>query len=295
MMSASPRTEDVRHTGGQCGGEAVQPLSSLVKMTAAIPFATPAARPAWSTIRRLIGAWWRDRDQFTRKNVARTCPICGYRGVFISVGRPSRWDSRCPQCGSRERHRLAHLWVTEGGGNKLSGKRILHFAPEKAFRRTMRGNPLYETADLYQNDVTHQVDITRTALADASYDVIIAHHVLEHIDNDRQAMRELFRLLSSGGCAILSVPINASRQETYENPNITTPHERLAHFSGEDHLRYYGLDFADRLAAEGFVVEIFRLSPDQEVTYGLLRDEWITIAWKPLSARLEAGDTASRS
>jgi SAM-dependent methyltransferase len=222
-----------------------------------------------------------DRRQFSRARISRLCPICHYRGVFISVGHPSRWDARCPGCGSRERHRLTHLWVTEGGGNKLLGKRILHFAPEKAVMQQMRGNPLYETADLYQKGVTHQADITRVPLADASYDVVIAHHVLEHIDDDRRAMSELLRLLIPGGVAILSVPINASRSQTYENPAITTPGERFVHFSGEDHKRYYGLDFADRLAAAGFHVDTFRLPPEQETTYGLLRDEWLTLAWKP--------------
>ena len=238
-------------------------------------------RQSWSAKRRLIGAWWRDRSQFSQRRLPRSCPICGYNGIFISVGHPPRWDARCPGCGSRERHRLTHLWVTEGGGNKLTGKRILHFAPEKTVMRQMRGNPLYETADLHQNGVTHHVDITRVPLADASYDVVIAHHVLEHIDDDRQAMRELFRLLVPGGFAILSAPINASRQATYENPEITTPEGRHAHFSAEDHRRYYGLDFADRLAGVGFVVDTFRLPADQEAAYGLLRDEWITIARKP--------------
>jgi SAM-dependent methyltransferase len=140
---------------------------------------------------------------------------------------------------------------------------------------------LYETADLYQRGVTHAVDITQVPLADASYDVILAHHVLEHIDDDRQAMRELFRLLKPHGVAVLSVPINASRRQTYENPAVTKPAERFAHFSGDDHKRYYGLDFGDRLAAVGFSVSTFRLQPEQEVTYGLLRDEWLTIARKP--------------
>jgi SAM-dependent methyltransferase len=235
----------------------------------------------WDTKRRLVGAWWRDRSQFPRKRLPRTCPICDYNGIFISVGHPPRWDARCPQCGSRERHRLTHLWVTEGGGNKLAGKRILHFAPEKTLMQQMRGNPLYETADLHQKPVTYEVDITRMPLPDASYNVIIAHHVLEHIDDDRLAMRELFRLLVPGGFAILSAPINASRQATYENPAISTPEGRHAHFSAENHKRYYGLDFADRLAAVGFIVDTFRLPPEQEATYGLLRDEWITIARKP--------------
>ncbi len=231
--------------------------------------------------RRLAAAWLHDRRQFSRPWLARNCPICGYTGMFISVGHPPRWDARCPQCGSRERHRLMHLWVHEGGGDRLAGKRILHFAPEKAVAERMRGNPSYETADLHQPGVTHRVDITGTCLPDASYDVVIANHVLEHIDDDRAAMRELFRLLKPGGIAVLSVPLNASRHETYENPAIHGTAERFAHFSAEDHIRYYGLDFTDRLASVGFATSAFRLPPEDEVRYGLQRDEWLTVATKP--------------
>jgi hypothetical protein len=231
--------------------------------------------------RRLAAAWLRDRRQFRGKRLARTCPICGYRGVFISVGHPGRWDARCLNCGSRERHRLLHLWIAEGGGDKLAGKRILHFAPEKAFMRRMRGDPLYETADLMQAGVTHKVDITGTKLTGEHYDVAMANHVLEHIGDDRAAMRELFRLLKPGGFALLTVPINATRPTTYEDPSITAAPERWAHFSAHDHVRYYGLDFADRLTRLGFQVETFRVAPEDEARYGLLRDEWITIARKP--------------
>jgi SAM-dependent methyltransferase len=231
--------------------------------------------------RRLAAAWLRDRRQFRGGRLPRTCPICGYRGTFISVGHPGRWDARCLNCGSRERHRLLHLWITEGGGDKLAGKRILHFAPEKAFMRRMRGNPLYQTADLLQAGVTHQVDIAATKLPAAAYDVVLANHVLEHIPDDRAAMRELFRLLKPGGLALLTVPINATRPTTYENPAIASPAGRWAHFSAHDHLRYYGLDFADRLAEAGFQVETFRVTPEDEVKYGLLRDEWIYVARKP--------------
>jgi SAM-dependent methyltransferase len=235
-------------------------------------------------LRRLAVAWITDRRQFARKWLARTCPICGYRGMFISVGHPPRWDARCPQCGSRERHRLMYLWIHEGGGDRLAGKRVLHFAPERIVQRMMRDNPRYETADLYQPGVTHRADITRVPLPDASYEMVIAHHVLEHIDDDRQAMREMFRLLRPGGVAVLSAPINATRPQTYENAAIIDPAERCAHFSAPDHRRYYGLDFADRLAEAGFLVSRFRLPPEQEVRYGLLRDEWITLARKPAQA-----------
>ena len=200
--------------------------------------------------------------------------------MFISVGHPGRWDARCLSCGSRERHRLLHLWVTEGGGNRLDGKRILHFAPEKVILRRMLGNPLYETADLMQEGVTHQLDITDIHLPDASYDVVMANHVLEHIPDDRKAMRELFRLLKPGGIGLFTVPINPTRHSTYENPAIVSKAERWAHFSAHDHLRYYGLDFADRLTEAGFAVETFRMTPEEEVRYGLLRDEWLYVARK---------------
>jgi SAM-dependent methyltransferase len=242
---------------------------------------TAGPRRTWTQRRRLAAAWFADRRQFAEPRLPRTCPICGYTGIFVSVGHPPRWDARCLTCGSRERHRLLHLWITQGGGNRLAGKRILHFAPEKVTMRQMSGNPLYETADLLQPGVTHRVDITHVDLPDASYDVAMANHVLEHIPDDRQAMRELFRLLKPGGVALLTVPVNPSRQQTYENPAITAPAERHAHFSAEDHVRYYGLDFADRLSEAGFAVETFRMTPAEEVRYGLLRDEWLYVATKP--------------
>jgi SAM-dependent methyltransferase len=240
----------------------------------------PPPPRSWRMLRRLVGAWLNDRSQFADRRIARTCPICGYRGRFISVGHPPRWDARCLNCGGRERHRLTQLWITEGGGNRLAGQRILHFAPERIWQRMMRGNPQYETADLMQAGVTHKLDITAIPLPDAGFDVVMAHHVLEHIPDDRAAMRELFRMLKPGGTGLFTVPINPTRQDTYENPAITDPAERWAHFSAEDHVRYYGLDFADRLAEAGFKVEIFRLRPEDEVTFGLLRQEWLYVARK---------------
>ncbi|HEX2941017.1 MAG TPA: hypothetical protein VHO91_08215, partial [Rhodopila sp.] len=131
-------------------------------MAPATGAATPPeqARSGWTIRRRLITAWMHDRQQFAEGRLPRQCPICGHHGVMIGVGHPPRWDARCASCGSRERHRLLWLWVTQGGGNRLTGKRILHFAPEKALRRALRGHPGYETADLRQAGVTHQVDIT---------------------------------------------------------------------------------------------------------------------------------------
>ncbi len=238
-------------------------------------------RTDWTVARRLFVAWFNDRAQFSGGKLPRQCPICGHAGVMIGVGHPPRWDARCVSCGSRERHRLLWLWVTRDGTNWLAGKHILHFAPEKALRRALRDNPGYETADLKQRGVTHQVDITRLPMPAETYDVVIANHVLEHIDADRLAMQELFRVLKPGGTALLTVPVNPTRQDTYENPSITDPLERAAHFNAPDHRRYYGLDFADRLGEAGFQTEIFRLPQELEVRFSLLPMEWLYIATRP--------------
>ena len=243
-------------------------------------------RGNWPIMRRLITAWLHDRRQFSGGKLRRLCPICGHDGVMIGVGHPPRWDARCARCGSRERHRLLWLWAIRTGNNQLIGKRILHFAPEKALRRALRDNPGYETADLRQPGVTHQVDITRLPMAGETYDVVIANHVLEHIEDDRRAIRELFRVLRPGGIALLTAPINPTRTVTYEDPAITDPIQRQAHFTAPDHRRFYGLDFADRLSDAGFVVETFRMTQAEEVTFGLLPMEWLYVATRPSGGTL---------
>ncbi len=238
-------------------------------------------RGRWVIFRRLLGAWLRDHRQFAGGKLARICPICGHHGVMISVGHPPRWDARCARCGSRERHRLLWLWAIQHGPNRLNGKRILHFAPEKALRQALRDNPGYETADRRQANVTHKVDITRLPFSDAAYDIVIANHVLEHVDDDRRAMRELFRVLRPGATALLTVPINPTRTTTYEDSTLTDPVQRQAHFNAPDHRRFYGLDFADRLREAGFAVDTFRLTPPEEVKFSLLPMEWLYLATRP--------------
>jgi hypothetical protein len=231
--------------------------------------------------RRYAQAWLRDRRQFGRRQLRRHCPICGFRGFFVAAGRPPRWNARCPNCESRERHRLAHLYYEHAGIGPGSGLRILHFAPEGFMRRRMKDAPGYVTTDPVMRDVDRREDMAAMDLPEASFDIVIAHHVLEHIDDDGRAMAELHRILKPGGYAVLSVPQNWSREDTFEDPGITADADRAAAFGARDHRRFYGRDFSRRLAAAGFSTETFRASPQEEVRFGLARDEVIHIARKP--------------
>lgn len=234
----------------------------------------------WKIARRFASAWWKDRKQFSRRKLPRDCPVCGYHGTFLSVGRPSRWDARCPKCASRDRHRLMWLYFQENAVDP-SHLRVLNFGPEKCLIERMRDNPDYEAADLYARIARFRLDITAIDRPDDCFDMVIAHHVLEHIDDDRTAIRELFRVTRPGGLAVISVPQDLTRARTYENPAITDPDERFVHFAGTDHKRFYARDFGDRLAEPGYEVTPYRRDEAEEVRYGLTRGQQIYICRKP--------------
>jgi len=176
---------------------------------------------------------------------------------------------------------LQHLLVTEESDFSLEGKRILHFAPERYMLRLMRGNPMYVSADLHQPDAGMCTDATCIPFDDASFDVLIAHHLLDHVADDREVLAEFARVLRPGGFALIAVPQNFSVEETDEDPGVTDRMVRFWRFGGHDHCRLYGRDFPDRLRAAGFQVTAYRRPPADRLRYALLNDEVIYIARKP--------------
>ncbi|MBX0330763.1 methyltransferase domain-containing protein [Oscillochloris sp. ZM17-4] len=131
--------------------------------------------------------------------------------------------------------------------------------------------PGYITADLFDPHVDVRLDITRLPQSDQSIDIIYCSHVLEHVPDDRKAMRELYRILKREGWAILLVPITVG--QTIEDPTITDPAERLRLFGQDDHVRRYGPDYVDRLREVGFIVDVITpanlSSPEEIVRAGL--------------------------
>ena len=100
-----------------------------------------------------------------------------------------------------------------------------------------------------------KMDITEIHHQDESFDIIYCSHVLEHVPNDRKAIAEFYRTLRRSGWAVLNVPITAD--ETFEDPSVTDPEERLRSFGQDDHVRRYGPDYKDRLEEAGFCVTVY--------------------------------------
>jgi SAM-dependent methyltransferase len=192
---------------------------------------------------------------------ARFCPVCEKRSrKFLAFS--GRHDARCPRCGALERHRLVWLYFS-AKTDLLSGapRQLLHVAPEPCLesRLKKRLGENYLSADLSRPRAMVKVDVTAMPFPDDTFDAIYCSHVLEHVADDRKAMREFYRVLKPGAWAVLLVPISAAR--TVEDPLIVKPSERRKAFGQEDHVRRYGPDYADRLREAGFRVEITR-APD---------------------------------
>ena len=120
-----------------------------------------------------------------------------------------------------------------------------------------------------------KVELHAVPMPSETFDAVLCVHVLEHIEQDRKAMQELFRILKPGGWAGVSTPIRLD-QKTYEDPTITSPRERERAFGETVHVRYYGYDLVDRLQEAGFKV---KMDPGKDVDprarekYGLRTDE----------------------
>jgi SAM-dependent methyltransferase len=135
---------------------------------------------------------------------------------------------------------------------------VLHIAPEPIIQRRLRAraNVRYLSADLESPRADKHFDLTSIPYPDASFDVIICMHVLEHIPDDRAAMREMRRVLAPDGWALLQVPFGKDRETTFEDWSVVTPEDRIRVFGQSDHVRIYGRDYVERLRDAGFVVQV---------------------------------------
>ena len=217
-----------------------------------------------------------------------TDPIDGksYR-KFLPYGYgKQRENALSPGTLSLERHRQMWLYLQNETDFFTKNYKVLHIAPEQEFLRKFKKmkNLDYTSADLFSPIVDVKADILDLPFEDESFDVIFCNHVLEHIEDDRKAMSELYRVMKKGGWGILQVPMKNSLEKTYEDFTITDPKARQKHFGQYDHVRWYGMDYFDRLKSVGFDAEANFYSQkfsDADIKkFGLNRNEILPIVRK---------------
>lgn len=179
------------------------------------------------------------------------CPLCGYHGPFADYETECGpiEHTRCPLCDTFERHRLQKLvFDLLASQYEFSSMSILHFAPEQRLSAYFRkGFRIHHTADIAEAGVDLEVDICDLPFGDASYDVVLASHVLEHVVDDERAISEVRRVVRPGGFAVLPVPVVVASTIEY-------PRANLNEFG---HVRAVGTDYFDRYKAHFSRVEIW--------------------------------------
>lgn len=187
------------------------------------------------------------------------CNICHWQGNEFQNG-AGHPHAVCPNCRSETRHRLLMAALagldTVGFTNLVQDRRVLHLAPERVLANFLRARAdQYCTADFAPSNVDMRLDISHMPeVPEESFDLVVACDILERVENDRQAMLEICRILSACGWAIITVPQGDNLSTTFEDPSMTTPEDRERIFGRQDRLRIYGDDFGEMLSEAGFDV-----------------------------------------
>ena len=234
-------------------------------------------------VRPLLVQWFKGNkftDPIDGKSFRKLLPY-GYEKTRQNVLSPSTL--------SLERHRLLWLYLQNETNFFTAKLKVLHIAPEQAFlsRFKKMKNLDYTTLDIESPIADIKADIRNLPLENNEFDVIFCNHVLEHIAEDAKALKELYRVMKPGGWGIFQVPIKYDLARTYEDFSITDPKERQKHFGQYDHVRWYGMDYFDRLAKAGFEVNTTfgteKFLPEEQAKFGLMKGEILPIVRKTIA------------
>jgi SAM-dependent methyltransferase len=199
------------------------------------------------------------------------CNCCGKTfSRFLPYGNIRRENACCPWCHSLERTRVLLSYLERETTLFKGGRKILHFAPEWIIRKRFLQSAArkgYYSADINPALADHVADIMQIPFPEEYFDYILCSHVLGHVENESQAINEMYRVLKPGGEVLVMTILDLNNPVTYENPSLTSPEERLAAYGEPDLLRLHGMDFKQRLERPGIHIEVIdyrqKLSPSE--------------------------------
>ena len=188
-------------------------------------------------------------------------------------------DLLCPNCGSLPRTRRLYQILEE---KKLIDGKILHFSPPQSLSKKIKQFALVQyTSSDFENEFTADAkyDLTAIPIKNESINLFIAYHVLEHIESDITAMKELFRITKLGGKGLIQTPFKLGN--IYEDASIKTPTDRLIHFGQKDHVRIYSAEgLSKRLENVGFSVEVLSFVEQTDNYFGFKSKEVVLLVKK---------------
>lgn len=194
------------------------------------------------------------------------CNLCGKKlRRFVCINE----EKLCPYCGSLPRTR--RLWEILNRDYLRQDQAILDFSPSRSMRKAFRAIPgvNYVSTDLSGEFPADQhYDVTHLEVESNSFDLVLCYHILEHVENDRLAMQELYRVMKKGGTCLIQTPFKPGLID--EDASVRSEAERRIRFGQKDHVRIYSAEgLKDRLEDCGFQVSMkeFTAPEDHPVGY----------------------------
>lgn len=174
---------------------------------------------------------------------------------------------------SRARGGASGFWNTESRGAIHDA---LHTIPTYTCSE-------YGPSGTHSEDGTLMQNLEKTSFPDNAFETILSSEVFEHVARPYVAHQELLRVLSPGGCHVMSVPHGPDEDHAYAKllPNDTIVHLREPEYHGEPNTRagvdsskgilvftVFGAQSMSRTLRDmGYEVEVFdAFAPHQGVT-----------------------------
>ena len=202
--------------------------------------------------RRRFGWAARPRSPWAPDDGAGTrhCLICRWSGDAF-VGGDHSEAAQCPQCGSVARDRFL-FWCFVHRRPDSRRARVLETSPRLGddYRHAMGHWFRYLCSDYDEGAHKGSVRLDLQAIdrPDASFDVILTPHVLEHVPDTDAALHEIRRVLAPGGRMFLQVPVLQGRTAPPAAPEF--------HGDNTPVFWRFGFDLSERLRAEGFTTTL---------------------------------------
>jgi SAM-dependent methyltransferase len=152
----------------------------------------------------------------------------------------------CPRCGSLDRAR--HLWLLLERDHVLASRpAVLDVGPSRSLGSRVEQLTRYVSIDVqaFTSSVV-PMNLTRLEFPDDYFQVVLCQDVVEHIKDDAAALRDMYRVIRSGGTLFLGVPHKSDFEagtDEFEEPDR------------HGHWRVYGVcELHRRLEGLGFEV-----------------------------------------
>lgn len=190
-----------------------------------------------------------------------------------------RNNAQCPSCKSLERHRFVMFFFNK---HNINFEKTLHIAPESQLTNLFTSiSKNYICGDInpkgYKIPNIIKLDATNIPFKN-EFDFIFASHILEHIIDDRKSIKEIYNALVVKGRFITLVPQKFTLNTTYEDDSIVSEEDRKIHFGQKDHVRWYGLDFSQRLKDAGFYIKVHYVEGIKQHINNMIYDEKYQLA-----------------